>query len=176
MPILGATEAEAQAKAQRLDDLRVPEYGLGALAGILEVDPDDLPLDEPLPAHVVERETREGFVSRARLVIDLAVRENLTVRQVLSRLGGGRGHHVLIGTPEQVADTMQTWFTSGAADGFNVMGASLPGGLADFVEEVLPLLRERGLVREGYRGRTLREHYGLPRPVNQFDREAAGCR
>ena len=169
VPIIGSTEAEAVALAQELDDLRVPEYGLQALATILEVEPGDLPLDERLPRHVVERPRREGFVSRADLVIGFATREGLTVRQVLSRLGGGRGHHVLVGTPEQVVDTIVTWFEQGAADGFNVMGAALPSGLEAFIEHVLPVLREKGLFREEYDGRTLREHYGLPRPANQLD-------
>jgi len=173
VPIIGATEAEATAKAQQLDDLRIPEYGLRQLASVLEVDESDLDLDAPLPRSVVEQTRREGFDSRSRLVIDLAEREGLTVRQLLGRLGGGRGHNVVIGTPEQVADTIETWFTQGAADGFNVMGAALPSGLATFVETVVPLLRERGLFRHEYEGTTLREHYGLPRPANQFELEGA---
>jgi FMN-dependent oxidoreductase (nitrilotriacetate monooxygenase family) len=169
VPIIGSTEAEATAKAAELDDLRVPEYGLRQLAAFLEVDEAVLGLDSPLPREVVERTHREGFDSRSRLVIDLAEREGLTVRQLLGRLGGGRGHHVVIGTPEQIADTIESWFTQGAADGFNVMGAALPTGLEAFIEQVVPLLRERGLFREEYEGLTLRDHYGLPRPANQFE-------
>jgi FMN-dependent oxidoreductase (nitrilotriacetate monooxygenase family) len=169
VPIIGSTESEARALAQELDDLRIPEYGLRALATVLEVEPTDLALDEELPRHVVERPRREGFVSRADLIIDFATRERLTVRQVLSRLGGGRGHNVLVGTPEQVVDLMITWFDEGAADGFNVMGAALPSGLEAFIEHVLPTLRDKGLFREEYDGRTLRDNYGLPRPGNRFD-------
>ena len=54
------------------------------------------------------------------------------------------------------------------------MGAALPSGLEVFVEHVLPVLRQRGLFREEYESRTLRDHYGLPRPANQFDVAAAG--
>ncbi|CAB4754131.1 unannotated protein [freshwater metagenome] len=169
VPIIGSTEAEATALAQQLDDLRIAGYGLRQLAQYLEVPESELPLDEPLPRYVVEQERREGFDSRAKLVIDLAEREGLTVRQLLGRLGGGRGHHVLIGTPEQVADHIETWFTQGAADGFNIMGAALPSGLETFIETVLPILRARGLFRTEYAGTTLREHYGLPRPANRWD-------
>jgi FMN-dependent oxidoreductase (nitrilotriacetate monooxygenase family) len=169
VPIIGSTEAEATTRAAELDDLRVPEYGLRQLALVLEVDEAELGLDRPLPRAVVEHTRREGFDSRSKLVIELAEREGLTVRQLLGRLGGGRGHHVVIGTPEQVAGTIETWFTQGAADGFNVMGAALPSGLEAFIEHVLPLLRERGLFREDYEGVTLRDHYGLPRPANQFE-------
>jgi FMN-dependent oxidoreductase (nitrilotriacetate monooxygenase family) len=173
VPVIGSTEAEARALAQQLDDLRVPEYGLRALATVLEVEPGDLPLDEELPRHVIERPRREGFVSRANLIIDLATRERLTVREVLSRLGGGRGHNVVVGTPEQIVDTLLTWFDQGAADGFNVMGAALPSGLAAFAEHVIPVLRDKGLFREEYDGTTLRDHYGLSRPENQFSRTPA---
>ncbi|MCW2753734.1 MAG: FMNH2-dependent monooxygenase [Marmoricola sp.] len=169
VPIIGSTEAEAKALADELDDLRIPEYGLLALAKVLEVEPHELPLDEELPRHVIERPRREGFVSRSELIIDLATREALTVRQVLSRLGGGRGHNVVVGTPEQIVDVLTTWFDQGAADGFNVMGAALPSGLEAFIEHVLPELRARGLFREEYEGATLRENYGLPRPRNSFD-------
>lgn len=173
VPIIGSTEAEATALAQELDDLRIAGYGLRQLAQYLEVPESELPLDEPLPRYVVEQERREGFDSRARLVIDLAERENLTVRQLLGRLGGGRGHQVLIGTAEQVADHIETWFTQGAADGFNIMGASLPTGLEVFIETVVPILRARGLFRREYTGETLREHYGLPRPANRLDAATA---
>lgn len=174
VPIIGATEAEATAKAQQLEDLRVPEYGLRQLANILDVDESALDLDAPLPRAVVEQEVREGFDSRARLVIDLGQREGLTVRQLLGRLGGGRGHNVVIGTPEQIADLIETWFTQGAADGFNVMGAALPSGLQTFADTVVPILRERGLFRSEYAGTTLRDHYGLPRPADRFASEVAG--
>ncbi|MCW2830620.1 MAG: FMNH2-dependent monooxygenase [Aeromicrobium sp.] len=168
VPVIGSTEAEAQQLAQRLDDLRVPEYGLLALSTILEVAPSDLALDERLPKAVVERPTVDGFQSRADLVVELATREDLTVRQVLSRLGGGRGHHTVVGTPEQIADTISEWFENGAADGFNIMGPALPSGLEAFIEHVVPILRQRGLFRTDYTGTTLRDHYGLAKPANQF--------
>jgi FMN-dependent oxidoreductase (nitrilotriacetate monooxygenase family) len=169
VPIIGSTEAEAQARARQLDDLLFPAYGLQEVATVLEVEPTDLDLDEELPRHVVERPRREGFVSRADLIIDFATRERLVVRQILSRLGGGRGHNVVVGTPEQIVDQLVTWFHGGAADGFNVMGAALPSGLEAFIEHVLPTLRDKGLFREEYDGRTLRENYGLPRPANRLD-------
>ncbi|MCW2786086.1 MAG: FMN-dependent oxidoreductase, nitrilotriacetate monooxygenase family [Marmoricola sp.] len=174
VPIIGSTEAEAKALAAELDDLRIPEYGLLALGKVLEVEPKELPLDEQLPQHVIDRPTaREGFKSRSELIIEMATSERLTVRQVLSRLGGGRGHNVVAGTPEQIVDILVTWFEQGAADGFNVMGAALPSGLEAFIEQVLPELRARGLFREEYDGSTLRDHYGLPRPQNLFDATAA---
>ena len=65
----------------------------------------------------------------------------------------------------QVADAIQEWFDGGAADGFNIMPPVLPSGLEAFVDQVVPILQERGLFRTGYAGTTLREHYGLDRPA-----------
>jgi hypothetical protein len=98
--------------------------------------------------------------------VELARRERLTVRQLIGRLGGGRGHRTFSGTPEQVADAIQDWFAKGAADGFNIMPPVLPSGLDAFVDHVIPILRARGLFRRQYTGSTLREHYGLPRPAS----------
>lgn len=62
----------------------------------------------------------------------------------------------------------EDWYRNGAADGFNIMPAVLPSGLALFVDHVVPILRHRGLFRTSYDGATLRDHYGLPRPANQY--------
>ena len=67
-----------------------------------------------------------------------------------------------------MADAIEEWFVAGAADGFNIMPPVLPSGLDAFVDHVIPILRDRGLFRRAYTGRTLREHYGLPRPANTF--------
>ena len=104
--------------------------------------------------------------------MNLARRERLTLRQLIERLGGGRGHRTFAGTAVQVADTIEEWFAAGAADGFNVMPAVLPSGLERFVAEVVPILQERGLLRTDYSETTLRGHYGLERPQNQFAENA----
>jgi FMN-dependent oxidoreductase (nitrilotriacetate monooxygenase family) len=168
VPYLGSTEAEARALARELDDLRVPAYGLRQLAAVFETDPAVFDLDQPLPESILARPKLEGSQSRSDLILELAVREQLTVRQIISRLGGGRGHFEFVGTPEQVADTITAWFEGGAADGFNIMAPALPSGLESFIEHVLPILRGKGLFREEYEGTTLREHYGLAVPRNQF--------
>ena len=168
-PVIGGTEAEARALADELEALIVPEYALAQLSGMTGVDLTGLPLDGPLP-DLPDATTVQAHQSRYQLVVDLARRERLTIRQLIGRLGGGRGHRVVAGTPEQIADQIELWFTEGAADGFNVMPPLLPSGLAAFVDHVVPLLRERGLFRHEYTGRTLREHYGLPRPENAVHR------
>ncbi|MGW8992122.1 LLM class flavin-dependent oxidoreductase [Streptomyces zhihengii] len=165
-PVIGATEAEARALEAELTALQVPEYGLQQLSGMLGTDLTGLPLDGPLP-ELPGESAINGNKSRFTLVADLARRERLTIRELIARLGGGRGHRVFAGTPEQIADQLEEWFTSGAADGFNIMPPHLPGGLEDFVDHVVPLLQRRGLFRTEYAGRTLRDHYGVERPAGR---------
>lgn len=172
VPFIGSTEEEATELARRFDELRIPEYGLGQLAWNFETDPSVFELDGPLPDFILARPKLQGSQSRSDLIIELAVRENLTVREILSRLGGGRGHFTFIGTPDQAADTIISWFEGGAADGFNVMAPALPSQLEAFIEHVLPILRDKGLFREEYRGTSLRDHYGLAVPANQFHSDA----
>ncbi len=166
VPVIGATEADARAQEEELNSLIRPEYALPQLAELLQVDVADLRLDRELPDRLPDEDAVEGAKSRRTLVVDLGRRERLTVRQLIARLGGGRGHLTFAGTPEQVADAIALWFDEGAADGFNIMPPVLPRGLTDFVDQVVPILQRRGLFRTEYRGRTLREHYGLARPAN----------
>lgn len=168
VPVIGSTEAEAHELELELDRLIVPEYALVQLAKTLKVDPSTLHLDEQLPEQLLPEDAIEEAKSRYTLIVELARRERLTVRELIGRLGGGRGHHTFTGTPLQVADAIEEWFLGGAADGFNIMPPALPSGLEVFVDEVVPILRARGLFRTEYTGSTLREHYGLPRPVNRF--------
>ena len=88
-------------------------------------------------------------------------RNDPTLRELAAMIAGGRGHHVFVGTGEQLADEMETWVKQGAADGFNVMPLLLPRGLTDFAEQVIPILQDRGLFRTEYEAGTLRERYGL---------------
>ncbi|MFI2779541.1 LLM class flavin-dependent oxidoreductase [Streptomyces sp. ALB3] len=168
VPVIGDTEAEALELDAELDRLIVPEYAKRQLARTLKLDPAELHLDRELPDGLPDEDEIEGAKSRYTLIVELARREKLTVRRLIGRLGGGRGHRTFAGTALQVADTIEHWYESGAADGFNIMPAVLPSGLEVFVDRVVPILQDRGLFRTGYTGATLREHYGLPRPANRL--------
>jgi FMN-dependent oxidoreductase (nitrilotriacetate monooxygenase family) len=167
VPVLGSTEAEARAREEEFEQRIIPTYGLSMLSRFYGVDLAGIDLDGPLPEVPVEDDI-EGHKSRSTLISNLARGEKLTVRQLLGKLGGGRGHRTFTGTPEQLADDLELWFTEGAADGFNIMAPALPAELDIFVEHVVPILRKRGLFREEYEGTTLREHYGLQRPANRL--------
>jgi FMN-dependent oxidoreductase (nitrilotriacetate monooxygenase family) len=167
VPFLGSTEAEARAREDAFTGRQIHANGLLLLSRYFDTDLTGIDLDEPLPEVPLEDEI-EGQKSRSTLVAEMARSENLTVRQLLVKLGGGRGHRQFTGTPEQLADDLEAWFRQGAADGFNIMAPAIPADLEIFAEQVIPILRRRGLFREEYTGTTLREHYGLQRPANQF--------
>ena len=99
--------------------------------------------------------------------------ENPTLRQLYLRYE--RGRKTIMGTPAQIADIMEDWFALGAADGFMMQFATLPGGLQDFVTQVVPDLQRRGLFRKAYTGTTLREHLGLARPLNSRSQNKGLC-
>jgi FMN-dependent oxidoreductase (nitrilotriacetate monooxygenase family) len=174
VPVLGASEVEARQLEEELDRLIKPEFARHQLAQVLRVPAESLELDRELPDLPGEAAI-EGQKSRYTLIVNLARRERLTVRELIGRLGGGRGHRTFAGTPEQVADAIQHWWESGAADGFNVMPPVLPSGLEAFVDHVVPILQRRGLFRSEYRGRTLRDNYGLARPENQHAHALEGA-
>jgi len=167
VPFIGETEEEAKALEQEFTDLISPAYSLRQLSNMLGVDLTEHALDAALPP-LPPIEQIQGNKSRYQLVKDLAENEGLTVRQLIGKLGGGRGHRTFAGTPEQIADELQLWFEQEAADGFNVMPPYLPGGLEDFTAKVVPILQERGLFRTEYTATTLRGHYGLDRPVSRY--------
>jgi len=165
VPIIGSTEEEALANERRLNELMVLDHPLAQLAADIGVPVDRIDLDAPLPTDIRAADEIQGNRTRYELVVEFARKENLTVRELLWKLGGGRGHRTLTGTPEQVAEDLQLWFENGAADGFNIMAPVFPSGLETFVDHVVPLLQDKGLFRTEYAGTTLREHYGLPIPV-----------
>ena len=167
-PFIGSTEVEAAALQEEFDALIQPEYSLAQIRHFTGIDFSGHDLDGPFPLRLIENHQPRGHTSRTTLIFDLVRNEGLTIRQLIRRLAGARGHNVVAGTPERIAGFIETWFTTGAADGFNVMPPWLPGGFDRFAEHVVPILRKRGLFREEYTGTTLREHLGLPRPASQF--------
>ncbi|MBD1597656.1 LLM class flavin-dependent oxidoreductase [Pseudomonas typographi] len=163
MPIIGATPVEAQARFEQLQQWTDLDAALVLVSDRLGQDLSGFDLDQPLP----DLPLPENMKSRAKLLLDMSHRDGLTLRQLCHLAAGARGHKILVGTPEQVADEMIAWFEGEAADGFNLMPSHFPEGLELFIDGVLPILRKRGLFRHAYEGRTLRDHLGLPRPAHR---------
>lgn len=173
-PFLADTEGEARDLQQHVNELTVPAYGLAQLEGLAGISLGHLDLDEPVPVSLFSGagDVLDNNRSRLMVVATIVERDRPTLRQLLHRLAGARGHHVVAGTPLQVADIITEWFEGGAADGFNVMPPMYPQLLQAFADGVIPILQERGLFRSEYAGSTLRDHYGLPRPESLFTHHA----
>lgn len=171
-PVVGRTEAEAREKFEHLQSLIHPSVGIAILEHTIGVpNLSQYPLHGPVP----EMADTNGPLSRQRLLLEAARRDKLTLWELCLLNAGPRGHLLCIGTPAQIADVMEHWFLNGAADGFNVMPAWLPGSLADFVDLVIPELQRRGLFRTAYESGTLRGNLGLPVPRSRYGAAGMGA-
>jgi alkanesulfonate monooxygenase len=166
MPVLGRTQQEADDLFGALQEKLDPAVGFGMLAINHFPDLRGYDIDAPMPDVNMDRahETagREPELTLALALMERARHEKLTIRQVFEVLSRGFWHAGVIGTPVRVADMMEEWFTTGAADGFMILPPYLPGGAEAFVALVIPELQRRGLFRMEYEGQTLRENLGLP--------------
>ncbi|QQO23677.1 LLM class flavin-dependent oxidoreductase [Bradyrhizobium diazoefficiens] len=167
VPIVGRTKEEASDKLQRLQSrmhidvqIGMADRELGFVTDLRSTNLDSL-VPEELP--------QSNFIqSRQKLLLDLAVRQKFTWKQLIRLISDSNGHLMVVGTPDEIANAMVDAFDQRAADGFNVMPATFPGEFKDFVELVIPELRRRGKFRSRYSGQTLRENLGLKRPLNRF--------
>ncbi|WP_312801468.1 LLM class flavin-dependent oxidoreductase [Corynebacterium variabile] len=168
---IGSTEEEARRYQQELNELLPVEAALHDLSAFLGVDATSWDPDAEFPElpPVSECDAAPGRSALVRHIIAHAGRRGgsssgpddlrrPTVRELLGYLAAGGGHATLVGTPEQAADEIIRWIDCGAADGFNIMPPSMPHGLDTFVDQVVPVLQERGRFRREYEGTTLREN------------------
>ncbi len=140
VPIAAATQKEAEARLAQMNSLMLIEHVLAKLSEFLGTDLSGADLDAPLPAHVGTGTPNQSSQSRVAVLVGIARRNRLTLRQLLSRLASGRGHLLAVGTGSAIAATMQQWFESQAADGFNVMAPVMPQDLQSFIDLVMPHL------------------------------------
>ncbi len=165
-PIVGETEAEAERKYLEIAGLVEIEDALNYLGRYFnDMDFSEYGLDEPFPE--LGDFARNGWESATDRIKQVAREEELTLRQMALRTTTPKT--VFMGTPERVADTMQEWFEAGVVDGFMMNAAVLPVGLTDFLEGVLPVLKDRGAFRSEYEFGTLHENLGLPIPPNRYE-------
>ncbi|KAL2819389.1 luciferase-like domain-containing protein [Aspergillus granulosus] len=162
--IVGDSLEEAREKRLAVDSLVHYDSAIASLSVALGTDASGFDPDGPLPQDLPE--TNASHTSRAG-VLKLAEDEGLTVRQLAQRYGGYSGL-AFVGTPESIAQEMETWLRAGGSDGFTVVFPFLPQGLDDVTQKLVPELQRRGIFRRDYTGSTLREHLGLPRPANRF--------
>ena len=161
MPVVGRTDREAREKLNQLQAYIGTETAMAVLSERFGHDFSGYALDAPVP----ELALPDTYHAFTRVLLAKARREQMTLRDLYSLTAAARGHWVLCGSPETIADTLQTWFEGHAADGFNIMPPYFHEGFDDFIDGVVPILQERGLFRTRYEGSTLRDHLGLSRPA-----------
>lgn len=160
--VMGATQQEADDRLGQLDELVDIDVALHMLRALIEFDVTTLDLDGPLPEIP---ETTLGSKTRQRYFVEMARRENLSVRE-LARVAARTGARAMSATA--VADHVEQWVTQDAADGFNITFADCGRSLDIFVDHVVPELQRRELFHHDYAGTTLRENLGIPRPASRW--------
>lgn len=170
--VLGGTEEEARRRYDEMEALAPDNYTLNTLADYLGEEIKELDPEQPIPTEILDREidetTYHRSVSYHQGIVRWIRQNNTSLRDTLRNFGG-YGARIIVGTPEQVADTMEEWFLAGAADGFNLMADEFPRGLETFVEQVVPLLQAKGIFKTEYTETTLRgalRSQGHRYPVN----------
>ena len=170
--VLGSSPEDAAERARWIRFQQVtPATAIAFAEQVWNTDLSDHDPDGPLPGFdpVATGEVSEGRAATKRLDRtevaarwrDLARRDGLTLRETAAEMSS---HQSFVGTPEQIADEMLRFLDADAADGFVLTPHINPGGLDDFVDQVVPVLREKGRFRSEYTGTTLRDHLGLAVP------------
>jgi N-acetyl-S-(2-succino)cysteine monooxygenase len=157
MPIIGASDAEAREKLSKLQSWLTPANAATLVASRIGYEVSGHPLDGPVPPPP----PFQGSRAFSHVLYETALREKMTLRDLYNLTAAARGHWVVCGTPQSIADTLEEWFAGMAADGFNILPPYFPGAFDDFVDLVVPELQRRGLFRHDYQGTTLRDHLGL---------------
>jgi FMN-dependent oxidoreductase (nitrilotriacetate monooxygenase family) len=157
MPIIGASDDEAREKLAKLQSWLTPTNAATLVASRIGYDVSGHPLDGPVPPPP----DTQGSQTFAHVLYETALREKMTLRDLYNLTAAARGHWVVCGTPRHIADTLEEWFIEKAADGYNILPPYFPGAFSDFVDLVVPELQRRGLFRMDYKGKTLRDHFGL---------------
>jgi long-chain alkane monooxygenase len=147
-PVVGATEHEARQKAEELMEQISMDGMLAHISGSIGIDLSNIDLDASLET------IQTGSMRRwTKSLIEAEPNKKKTFRDLIRARTAGR---FLIGSPEQVADELGTFFDAGI-DGFNLTYCTTPGTFVDFIDGVVPVLRDRGLVQKEYQPGTLRE-------------------
>ena len=163
-PVVGKTRAEAEDKAALIDSLPKEIDSLALLSEVLNFDFAKQPIDEPFTQEEIDSWTGvQGMRDRIRRELGNRMPTPRDFIEI-TRRGTFHDHPRFVGSPKEVADGMEEWFSSRACDGFVVAVGHVPGGYEEFSTLVVPELQRRGLVHEDYRGATLRENLGLERP------------
>lgn len=172
--VLGDTDAEARELAH--DVRRAQVSGPHAIMFLEQLWNRDLSAydpDGPLPdvdpdvesearaqGSAMARSLNRDAVAIAREWRERAEAGGLSIRDLVIEMNG---RQAFVGSPATVAAALDAHVQADACDGFILVPHLTPGGLDRFVDEVVPLLQERGVLRTGYDDGdgTLRSTLGL---------------
>src|SRR4051794_4836054 len=168
--VVADTDDEAIDKAAYIREQQVSGPTAIVLAELLwgrdlsSYDPDGpLPAEDPVTDSDVVR-GRVGYNDPAPIVAEWRAQAETNGWSLRETVINQQNRQTFIGSPETIAAEMDHHVQEDAADGFVLVPHLTPGGLDDFVDRVVPLLRERGTFRTSYSGTTLRDHLGLSVP------------
>jgi len=167
--VLAPTETEANEIRRHLEDLVDGDFRWRLLASNSGLNPELIDPDKPLSQEAIDAAER---TKRTEDVIEFSKRSDKTFKQVAAYMTGLPGGLQFTGTPEQMADLIDDWVTSGASDGFTLQPEILPDAIDLFVDHVIPILQRRGIAREEYTATTLRGHLRDDLPADQADAAA----
>ena len=170
-PVVGETRAEAEDKMAVIEQGYREVDGLSLLSEALNFDFASKRIDEAFTD--AELASMTGMHAMRDRVLEVSGGPNPTVRDFLRVTQRGKPSHAVVGSPREIADRLEEWFTTGACDGFVISATHIPGSYEDFVRLVVPELQRRGLYHWDYEGPTLRENLGLGRP--EVGRRAASA-
>lgn len=158
------SEAEALERRKMLVDFSKDEIPhrvqyLGQMLG-LRVNPFLTDINKPIPENLQKEMYANPYDPRSPRALELT-KKGHTIKEILA-YGVINYHPVVVGTAVQIADFLEEWFTFGACDGFSIVPDSSHDGVEKFVDEVVPILQERGIFHKDYEGSTLRENMQIP--------------
>lgn len=163
--LVAETESDARAMHEALMSMMLDRVVLPTLFRLTGgIDLRQYPLDGPLPP-LPQSNSAHG---RQKMLVELAEKEKLSIRQLARVYATSNGHQLFVGTPRTMADLMEQWLREDAADGFMLLQPYFPTPLDNFVRLVVPEIQRRGIFRKEYEAATLRANLGLP--------AVAGCR
>jgi N-acetyl-S-(2-succino)cysteine monooxygenase len=164
-PVIGRTEEEANEKYERMQALLDDDVSRNFAEMYFGIDLARYDLDAPVPEIELPEVGRGMPRAHQEYMLTRARDQGLTMRELVQ---GFNGTNIYPKSAEAAADEFQEWYETGACDGFILQISDVPEGVSDFCEHVVPILRERGLVRDDYVGTTLRENLGLAHPANRY--------
>jgi FMN-dependent oxidoreductase (nitrilotriacetate monooxygenase family) len=169
MPIIGRDDEDARRKLAQLMGLADPDVALKVMSGRFGHDMSKFDLDGPVP----DLPLSNAIQTYAKMAYEKARKANLTLRDIYNQIAVARGYLVACGDATAVADVMEDWFAERACDGFILVPPYFPAAFDEFIDLVVPELQKRGIFRLDYSGHTLRDHLGLPVPMNRYSKHAS---